>query len=192
MQRYASKDNFCEERFLFFQSQDFVSNGWSLARLDWRQFIPDYIPDEEIIEFLEDKNLKFLSSDSSSQQPPASKASSGSNSGNAGGNTAKYLKSFESHLGDLLQKAKVPEIFDMIQRELLKYVETPEFIELLTRAVCKSCLTSDNKFNDKKFTDKKHLLERYINQDKLMMFHCLLAVQNLVTDYQHPPGMCFH
>ena len=162
-----------------------MSNAWKLAKLDWRQFIPDHVSNESISEFLRDRNLAFLESSGKSSQSSQSKSGTGA---------SDYLTSFESHLMDLTQKATtkstVPEIFDMIQRDLRDHIDTPEFIALLTRVVCKSCVVKGNPmtFNETLFTERKNILERYINKDQTKMFHCLLSVQFLVTDLQHPPG----
>ncbi len=176
-----------------------------MAKLTWKQFCPDKVDDTQLNDFIESRKLAFTLC-SSSSSPGGHSASSASD----------VLKSSEAHLLDLLKKDQfmIQEVFDFIQKDLRESIDTPEFVQLLTRVVCKSCYTkgskgallsfidfplvsvhdqfisqiSGEKWNSEFFNRRKVVLQRYINTDANLSFHCLYSVQLLVKDFQHPPG----
>ena len=119
-----------------FQSKEKVAKAWAVAKVNWRQFTPSFVSDEQLQEFLKAKDLTFTLSASNSE---------------AGGDD---LVSYEAPLLELVKKNpyESTQVFEFIQRHLSSWLSTPECIELLTRVVCKACFKRGENCYDRSST----------------------------------------
>lgn len=156
-------------------SKEKVAKAWAVAKVNWRQFTPSFVSDEQLQEFLKDKDLTFTLS---------------ANNSEAGDD----LVSYEAPLLELVKKNpyESTQVFEFIQKHLTPWLNKPECIELLTRVVCKACFKRDVtpvSFDNNLFEPRKVVLLRYINHDKDLMFHAIYSIQLLASDYKYPAGL---
>lgn len=117
------------------------------------------------------------------------------------------MEDVQRHIKNLLKEnAKLDDIYNYISvRHLLHYHPVfhfkyflllqanvteidNNFIRTLTTAVVDSSLDNRLKLNEKQFLEHIPLLERYMDGSEQLQLQCLIAIQILINQLEHPQG----
>ncbi|XP_041377951.1 eukaryotic translation initiation factor 4 gamma 3-like isoform X2 [Gigantopelta aegis] len=153
-----------------------VGDLWRSSGLQWS----DFVPHQEVEQFLKDKNLEFTVGPSSQPSTPASKVS------------------FDKICDDLKEQLTQPHceyenVFDWIEANVSEETtKDPRFIRALMTAVCSSALSGSGnmaKVDPESIMSRRALLQKYLEHKALFELQALYALQSLVYKLENPPGV---
>ncbi|ESO89979.1 hypothetical protein LOTGIDRAFT_124155, partial [Lottia gigantea] len=151
-----------------------IAQLWRHSELTWT----DFVEEDKIKQFLLDKGLEFTVATDSAPSTPVDKVS------------------FETIQEQLLVRLRDENcdnehIFDWIEANIPdEMTKCPRFIRTLMTAVCKSAIDGVNcKVTQRVIKQRQALLVRYIDNQQEFELQALYALQALVNELQHPPGV---
>ncbi|KAK3598299.1 hypothetical protein CHS0354_010275 [Potamilus streckersoni] len=154
-----------------------VGKLWAESGLNWL----DFVPKNQIDQFLYEKKLDFTTVGSSAPTSPTA---------------SMAISKIEERLNDLItdKGCSNEEVFDWIEGEVDELTIKQEyFIRALMTAVCKSAVTvsSNNlmKVDKSQVQRRNNLLQKYLDHQANFELQALFALQALVHKLEHPPGV---
>lgn len=153
-----------------------VGDLWRNSGLQWS----DFVPAEEVKQFLKDKKLEFTDGDGSQPSTPTA--------------TIPIEKVQEKLVGLLTkQGATNEEVFDWIEANLdEKATKTKGFVRALMTSVCSSAISGSGnsaKVDPREIKNRGALLQKYLDHQAEFELQALFALQALVHKLEHPPGV---
>ncbi|XP_076087139.1 eukaryotic translation initiation factor 4 gamma 3-like isoform X1 [Mytilus galloprovincialis] len=153
-----------------------VGDLWKKSGLEWS----DFVPEDQITQFLKDKKLEFTTRDGSTPTTPT---------------VRMPLERIQENLQDLVVEKVVrnEEIFDWIEANLDDFTtKDKKFIRALMTAVCSSAITgrgNSAKVDATRITARGVILQKYLDHQAEFELQALYALQALVHKLEHPPGV---
>ncbi|XP_052081892.1 eukaryotic translation initiation factor 4 gamma 1-like isoform X1 [Mytilus californianus] len=153
-----------------------VGDLWRKSGLEWS----DFVPEDQITQFLKDKKLEFTTRDGSTPTTPT---------------VRMPLERIQDNLHDLVVEKAVrnEEIFDWIEANLDDFTtKDKKFIRALMTAVCSSAITgrgNSAKVDATRITARGVILQKYLDHQAEFELQALYALQALVHKLEHPPGV---
>lgn len=153
-----------------------VGELWRNSGLEWT----DFVPAEEVKQFLKDKKLEFTVGDGSQPSTPTATIP---------------MEKVQEKLIILLTKqgATNEEVFDWIEANLdEKATKTKGFVRALMTSVCSSAISGSGnsaKVDPREIKNRGALLQKYLDHQAEFELQALFALQALVHKLEHPPGV---
>ncbi|KAL3861762.1 hypothetical protein ACJMK2_007784 [Sinanodonta woodiana] len=154
-----------------------IGKLWAESRLHWS----DFVPKNQIDQFLSEKKLEFTKGGNSAPTSPTA---------------SMAIPKIEERLNDLITNkgCSNEEVFDWIEEEVDELTIKQEyFIRALMTAVCKSAVivSSNNlmKVDKSQIQRRNNLLQKYLDHQANFELQALFALQALVHKLEHPPGV---
>ncbi|XP_041377348.1 eukaryotic translation initiation factor 4 gamma 1-like [Gigantopelta aegis] len=151
-----------------------VGDLWRSSGLQWS----DFVPHQEVEQFLKDKNLEFTVGPSSQPITPISKVS------------------FDKICDDLKEQLTQPHcdnenVFDWIEANVSEETtKDPRFIRALMTAVCSNAISVFGNMamvDHRSIRSRRALLQKYLEHKALYELQALYALQSLVFKLDNPP-----
>ncbi|KAL3861767.1 hypothetical protein ACJMK2_007788 [Sinanodonta woodiana] len=154
-----------------------IGKLWAESRLHWS----DFVPKNQIDQFLSEKKLEFTKGGNSAPTSPTA---------------SMAIPKIEERLNDLITNkgCSNEEVFDWIEEEVDELtIKQQYFIRALMTAVCKSAVivSSNNlmKVDKSQIQRRNNLLQKYLDHQANFELQALFALQALVQKLEHPPGV---
>ncbi|XP_052211936.1 eukaryotic translation initiation factor 4 gamma 1-like isoform X2 [Dreissena polymorpha] len=153
-----------------------VAGLWTSSGLTWS----DFVPRNQIEQFLQDKGLEFTKGGDSAPSTPT---------------TGLPIVQISERLHELIVDKRLNNeaVFDWIESNVDEpTIKSKKFIRALMTAVCTSAIKGDKgkeKLEPKDLSARNDLLQKYLDHQPEFELQALYALQVLITRLEHPQGL---